>query len=366
MSVPRPDEDATGGVTPSAAGPRRAGYDAAFRAEAVARARAPGARLTAVAAELGVSPSTLRRWVRDASQARAPATDAHSEPSTDPREPPPVPPPEWAEDTGSEPCPEPRPEPPDRRSEPTPSRSDAHDERPQAAHHDESHVIAMLDAILAMFPQTESPAAASELSEPSPAAWRATEAPTDRIPLHPGDDIFPATARLLPAYRFPIVLVGLVAAVLLSQLVPEDYPLRPVAVALHVLSLVVSFGAVLVVDWHGALWLAGRRGLTESARLAAAAGPLIWGGLAGLIVSGALLHPNLSSPLTVTKLVLVLLVAWNGAAMSALRRRLAQLPSYVTPRDLPRRDWRLMMTATAISQAGWWGAILIGFVNAST
>ena len=43
----------------------------------------------------------------------------------------------------------------------------------------------------------------------------------------------------------------------MSRVVPDDYALRPVALALHVLSLVVSFGAVLVIDWHGLLWLAG-------------------------------------------------------------------------------------------------------------
>ena len=128
----------------------------------------------------------------------------------------------------------------------------------------------------------------------------------------------------------------------------------------------MSFGAVLVIDWHGLLWLAGRRGLTESTRLAAGAGPLIWGGLAGLSRPAPCSTRTSTSPLTVTKLVLVLAVAWNGAAMSALRRRMAQLPAYVKPADLPRRDWRLMMTATVISQVGWWGAILIGFVNSST
>ena len=75
-------------------------------------------------------------------------------------------------------------------------------------------------------------------------------------------------------------------------------------------------------------------------RLAAAAGPLIWTGLFGLIATGALLKPDLSSPLTVTKLLLVLLVAWNGAAMSVLRRRLAALPHHLKPGEMPRRDWR--------------------------
>ena len=30
---------------------------------------------------------------------------------------------------------------------------------------------------------------------------------------------------------------------------------------------------------------------------------------------------------------------------------------------LPPRDWRLMLTTTAISQVGWWGASIIGFLN---
>ena len=62
----------------------------------------------------------------------------------------------------------------------------------------------------------------------------------------------------------------------------------------------------------------------------------------------------------------LLLVAWNGAAMSTFRRRMAQLPSYVKPTDLPMRDWVLLLSATMVSQIGWWGAITIGFITSST
>ncbi|GAA2158689.1 hypothetical protein GCM10009826_23200 [Humibacillus xanthopallidus] len=370
--LPSGDEPASAGR--AARSPRR--YDDSLRRYAVKRAQEPDARLADVASELGVSASTLRRWVRTADAddpgaaavGTAKTTDADDEQTADAA---------GAETVAGDPVvvgsARAGPEVPALLVA-TPSAapvavpgalSEAAASTAKATGHDERHVLAMLDAILDMFPRPGALPLEVDLSEPGPEAHRQVEAPADRIPLHPGDDIFPSMSALLPAYRFPIILAGLVAALWVSTIVPATYELRPVAQSLHVLSLVVAFGAVLVIDWHGLLWLAGRRGLTESTRLAAGAGPLIWGGLAGLIVTGALLHPNLHSPLTVTKLVLVLAVAWNGAAMSALRRRMAQLPAYVKPADLPRRDWRLMMTATVISQLGWWGAIIIGFVNSS-
>ena len=380
--LPSGDEPASAGR--AARSPRR--YDDSFRRYAVKRAREPGARLADVASELGVSASTLRRWVR-AVEDDQPAVGEESVATAAPADlADPAVSLASAGGSGSAVMPEaagvgevagPTAPAEESRAETSPAEAlrapagpstvlvEAAASTARSSGHDERHVLAMLDAILDMFPRPGALPLEADLSEPGPDAHRQVEAPEDRIPLHPGDDIFPAMSSLLPAYRFPIILAGLVVALWVSTLVPATYELRPVAQSLHVLSLVVSFGAVLVIDWHGLLWLAGRRGLTESTRLAAGAGPLIWGGLAGLIATGALLHPNLHSPLTVTKLVLVLAVAWNGAAMSALRRRMAQLPAYVKPADLPRRDWRLMMTATVVSQVGWWGAIIIGFVNSS-
>lgn len=284
-------------------------YDEAFRAAAVEQARAPGATIGATAASLGVSASTLRRWVRAQTEAEAAGT-------ADP------PPPAPVEAQAREPAPEPEPA----------ETSDAN--RAAQLHLD---------------PEAEWQVAPGHEAQESL--------------LLPSDDIFPALARLVPAYRFPILLVALLAAVAVSVAVPADYPGRPTIVALHVVSLVVSFGAVLVIDWHGILWLLGLRQLAESTRLAAATGPVIWAGLAGLIASGALLHPDLSSPLTILKLFLVLAVAWNGAAMSVFRRRLARLPPTTKPAELPKTDWRILAISSTISQVGWWGAIIIGFIN---
>ncbi len=310
-------------------------YDADFRAAAVWIAIEPGARISAVAAELGVSPSTLRRWVRASEQAALvappPSSKGHDEPDD-----------LVAREGAAE---------PDGLAA-REGTSDADGPAPDAA--------AAPTAVAAPSVGASEPPPATPATPATPVTPTTSTQPLPATP--PGDEIWPGLSGLVPAYRLPIVLAALALAVAVSTVIPDEYAWRPAANALHVISLVLALGPVLFLDWHGLLWLTGRRGIGESARLAAAASPLIWTGLAGLIVSGALLHPHLT-PLTVTKLVLVLAVGWNGAALSVLRKRLARLPPGTTPRSLPRRDWGLMLTVTALSQVGWWGASIIGFVN---
>lgn len=304
--------------------PRR--YSSEFRADAVALARRPGVSVAAAARELEISPSTLRRWLRE-----APAAQPDPGPASE------------RLDDGW----------PDWRSFDWPVLPAADSEPPAAA--------APVDPGEAgVDPLGEPIAQPAPDPPPSPAVVR------DLAAAAPGDGIFAATARLDPVHRLVVVLTAFAACILLSRLVPESYPWRPTVGALHVMSLVVSFGAVLLVDWHGLLWLAGRRALTESTRLAAAAAPIIWLGLGGLFVTGALLRPDVGSPLTLLKLVLVLAVAVNGAVMAPVRLRLAALSADASPVDVPEREWRQMMLSTAVSQVGWWGAVVIGFVNAAT
>lgn len=177
------------------------------------------------------------------------------------------------------------------------------------------------------------------------------------------DSIFPALDQLLSAYRLVAVIVTLLVALVVSVLVPSHYPLRSTVAALHVLGLVVSFGAVLLLDWHGILWLAGLRRLGESVRLSAAGEPLIWAALLWLVLTGALLRPDLSSPLVLTKLVLAAAVVWHTAGLSRVRLRLAALPDDIRPGQLSQRDSRLLMTSLIVSQLGWWGATVIGFMS---
>lgn len=199
-------------------------------------------------------------------------------------------------------------------------------------------------------------------SEPTTAAAGAQP----KASRQPGDGIFPALDGFVTAYRVPTVIVVLAIALVVSLLVPSSYSLRSTVVALHLVALVVSFGAVLLLDWHGILWLAGQRRLGESVRLAAAAEPLIWAGLLGLVLTGALLRPDLSSPLVVTKLILAAAVVWNTAGLSGVRRRLAALPAGTPPGQLPQRERRLLLTNLIVSQLAWWGAVVLGFVTYSS
>lgn len=305
--------------------PQRKQYSTEFRARAVALAARSDLTITATAAEVGVSPSTLRRWVRE----------------TVPADPRPVH--ERIEDEW-----------PDWRSFDWPVLPPP---EPGLA-----NVLSEAEPEAAELSAPEPPR-----THPPPAPPRTSQTPTPAPASARADDvIFATTARLGPAQRLGIVAVALVAAVVLSRFVPEEYRLRPLVDALHVMSLVASFGAVLLVDWHGLLWLAGRRTLLESTRLAAAASPIIWAGLGGLMVTGALLRPDLGSPLTLVKLALVLAVSVNGAVMAPVRLKLAELCADASPVDVPQRDWRRMMLATTVSQIGWWGAVAIGFVNSST
>ncbi|MEV4435488.1 hypothetical protein [Streptomyces sp. NPDC049585] len=147
------------------------------------------------------------------------------------------------------------------------------------------------------------------------------------------------------------------AAVWTAVHLRADPLLHDVALFVHLASLVVGFGAVLTVDWLGLLWLAGKRPLAEVLRTSAAVHPPIWLGLAGLVGSGVLLQPSLSAPLTQVKLALVLLVALNGIHAHVLQERLT------TTARVGRALLVRCGATVLVSQLGWWGATLIGFLN---
>lgn len=174
-----------------------------------------------------------------------------------------------------------------------------------------------------------------------------------------------AGARPLTEQPAVVGLLG-VATVLLAIGISQDMTLqgrlRHAVVFAHLGSLVVGFGAVIAINMYGALWLVGRRRVTEVRRLAQAAHILVWVGFVGLVATGALLHPSLSSGRTKVKMILVVVAAANGAWETALLNRLNDLPADASARDHPSLV-RSALASGSVSQLCWWGATIAGFVT---
>jgi len=158
---------------------------------------------------------------------------------------------------------------------------------------------------------------------------------------------------------------GWLASILVGHNVECGPELHRIGLAAHILALVLSFGTILVVDWLGLLWLLGRVHMHESGKLEAAAKPLIWGGLALLLVSGALIDPDLTNPVTAVKLGAVLVLMLNGLSIAPAMHQLLALPPETRFGELGRKLRLRLMIALSVSQACWWTAVLIGLINST-
>jgi hypothetical protein len=171
-------------------------------------------------------------------------------------------------------------------------------------------------------------------------------------PLTPRDPWWGFAARATTA------CVALALAIWLSAYVDAAPALHNVALFVHLASLVLGFGAVLIADYFLLLWMLGRTAFIETMNTAMRLHLPVWTGLTGLVVSGMLLHPNLSSGLTQLKLAFVFALTLNGMHLPILGRRMADSAGTPSPLLLA---WGA--SATTISQVCWWSAVLIGFWN---
>lgn len=174
-------------------------------------------------------------------------------------------------------------------------------------------------------------------------------------------DARPVMAPPIPSW-VPYAAAGLAlaalggAAVWTAGHIRPDGTLHDIALFLHLASLVLGLGAVLSVDWVALRWLAGVVALSDVLAQAANVHVLIWAGFGGLVVSGMMLEPDVTSALTWTKLSLVLLIGWNGLFAMWLHARLSE--------DARRHRLGLSAATATVSQVGWWGAMVIGFLSA--
>ncbi|KGN31312.1 hypothetical protein N802_04280 [Knoellia sinensis KCTC 19936] len=177
-----------------------------------------------------------------------------------------------------------------------------------------------------------------------------------------GDRIVRWGERLPMRDRYALVITAWLGCLLLAWVAPESHPGRSILVALHLLAMTVSFGSVMALDWHGLLWERRQRAIEESIRLSHALSPLIWLGLAALFLTGGLLGPDFSSPIAWIKLVAVLVLALNGVATAQLRHHLASATSDGL-RSLAPGPRRKVVFSSLLSQACWLTAVLVGMAT---
>ncbi|MFD3594689.1 hypothetical protein ACFWU5_18360 [Nocardia sp. NPDC058640] len=157
-----------------------------------------------------------------------------------------------------------------------------------------------------------------------------------------------------------ILLLGLMSMIWMAGQLAVHPWVHSAGLVVHFGALMLGFGSVLAADFRMMLWVIGRCSLADALHQVSRLHFPIWAGLATLIVSGCVLEPDLGSPLTVTKMVLVLALTLNGLIATALGRRLA---ARQTADPLPRRLLGVGAVCGGISQLCWWGAIGIGFWN---
>jgi hypothetical protein len=168
-------------------------------------------------------------------------------------------------------------------------------------------------------------------------------------------------AEVLIAIAAWALTLGAVATVHL-----ESRGVQQAALFAHLVSLAAGFGGVIAVDVHGLLWLLGRRTSGDLAAMLTATHGLIAAGVAGLLVSGALLHPDLTSPVARLKLALVLVIVLNGVSARRFAARLRTLPPDVGGDAIPWEYLPRALATAAVSQAAWWGALVIGFLTTAS
>jgi hypothetical protein len=162
-------------------------------------------------------------------------------------------------------------------------------------------------------------------------------------------------ARLLVAV--PLLIAVVMVA---SSQIHAPLWLRSIALFGHLAALIVGLGSVLGVDYFGMLWLLRRIGLQAMLLQAHRMGPMIWCGLAGLVVTGAVLHPQLTVPLIMVKMISVIGISVVGILALATKRAMMRAAPRVPPRLMLRG-----LVLTAASQAFWWTAVLVGFLTAT-
>lgn len=131
---------------------------------------------------------------------------------------------------------------------------------------------------------------------------------------------------------------------------------------IHLISLIVGFGAVIVIDTFGLLWVLKKTKLQTVNQTANITQRLIWLGWFGLVASGTtlvLMRGSISN-ITMVKVFFVAMLGLNGIFLHLIKKNFDKLADMENIPSIYK--FRIALTSV-ISQTGWWGAIIIGFLN---
>lgn len=141
-----------------------------------------------------------------------------------------------------------------------------------------------------------------------------------------------------------------------------DIQVYHVLAFIHLISLIIGFGAVVVVDTFGLLWVMKKIKLATVNQTANITQRLIWLGWLGLVISGTILvvRRGSVSNITTLKIFFVAMLGLNGIFLHLIKKSFDKLANAEVIPAIYK--FRIALTSV-ISQLGWWGAIVIGFLN---
>jgi hypothetical protein len=139
---------------------------------------------------------------------------------------------------------------------------------------------------------------------------------------------------------------------------------NPIWIIIHLAALCAAYGSVVIVDLIGLLWLGKQIERERMLAITAWAQPIIWAGIIVMMISGAMLGPDLSRPLTKVKMTLIILLAINGLNLDALRKRTKGLTGQ-SFWDAPTSYKAWSVFSIVLSQALWISIVVVAALNSA-
>ncbi|MBA3679222.1 hypothetical protein H0W80_03490 [Candidatus Saccharibacteria bacterium] len=117
----------------------------------------------------------------------------------------------------------------------------------------------------------------------------------------------------------------------------------------------------MFVDFYGLLWAFGKKTKSQMIDVSGVAQKLIWAGLAGLILTGIVLRPDITNPLVRIKMLFVLIIIYNGLNLHYVRKAMMQQKvQKFSGLSKKLAIWSLL--SITLSQVAWLGAMILGLI----